>query len=121
VEGGVDAVMLLFFQDVGMPADYINKLARMFQDIKVSEDLNQAFKDVYRTRSSMAGEIWLCSHQGEQNLHHGSSNYHVHVSAVKLQPTMSFSFRFCCDKNTECWSLGPQFREGSGIFTNYSK
>ena len=38
-----------------MPADYINKLARMFQDIKVSEDLNQAFKDVYRTRSPMAG------------------------------------------------------------------
>ena len=27
----------------------------MFQDIKVSEDLNQAFKDVYRTRSPMAG------------------------------------------------------------------
>jgi cullin-5 len=46
-----------------MPADYINKLARMFQDIKVSEDLNQAFKDVYRTRSSMAGEISLCSRQ----------------------------------------------------------
>ena len=44
-----------------MPADYINKLARMFQDIKVSEDLNQAFKDVYRTRSTMAGELCQCS------------------------------------------------------------
>jgi len=30
---------------VGMPADYVNKLARMFQDIKVSEDLNQQFKE----------------------------------------------------------------------------
>ena len=47
------------FQDVGMPADYINKLARMFQDIKLSEDLNQDFKDVYRARSAMAGEILL--------------------------------------------------------------
>ncbi|XP_054712939.1 cullin-5-like [Uloborus diversus] len=27
-----------------MPADYVNKLARMFQDVKVSEDLNQHFK-----------------------------------------------------------------------------
>lgn len=31
-----------------MPADYVNKLARMFQDIKVGEDLNQQFKDVHR-------------------------------------------------------------------------
>ena len=29
-----------------MPADYVNKLARMFQDIKVSEDLNQQFKEM---------------------------------------------------------------------------
>lgn len=28
-----------------MPAEYVNKLARMFQDIKVSEDLNTEFKD----------------------------------------------------------------------------
>jgi cullin-5 len=40
-----------------MPADYVNKLARMFQDIKVSEDLNQQFKEQYRsTRGSIAGE-----------------------------------------------------------------
>lgn len=31
-----------------MPADYVNKLARMFQDIKVSEDLNQAFKEMHK-------------------------------------------------------------------------
>merc|ERR1711988_1115129 len=31
--------------EVGMPADFINKLSRMFQDIKVSEDLNNQFKD----------------------------------------------------------------------------
>ena len=35
-------------QEVGMPADYVNKLARMFQDIKVSEDLNQVFKEMHK-------------------------------------------------------------------------
>lgn len=38
----------LFSQEVGMPADYVNKLARMFQDIKVSEDLNQSFKEMHK-------------------------------------------------------------------------
>lgn len=41
-------VFCLFIQEVGMPADYVNKLARMFQDIKVSEDLNQAFKEMHK-------------------------------------------------------------------------
>lgn len=48
-------------REVGMPADYVNKLARMFQDIKVSEDLNQQFKEEYRTtKGSIAGKynIW---------------------------------------------------------------
>jgi cullin-5 len=40
-----------------MPADYVNKLARMFQDIKVSEDLNQQFKERYRAiKGSIAGK-----------------------------------------------------------------
>lgn len=44
-------------REVGMPADYVNKLARMFQDVKVSEDLNQQFKETYRsTKGSIAGE-----------------------------------------------------------------
>ena len=39
-----------------MPADYVNKLARMFQDVKVSEDLNQAFKEMHKNnRLAMAG------------------------------------------------------------------
>lgn len=40
-----------------MPADYVNKLARMFQDVKVSEDLNQHFKDVHRNKASLAGKF----------------------------------------------------------------
>lgn len=40
-----------------MPADFVNKLARMFQDIKVSEDLNSHFKEEYRSnKGSLAGE-----------------------------------------------------------------
>ncbi|RWS06688.1 cullin-5-like protein [Dinothrombium tinctorium] len=41
--------MVEWLRDVGMPADYVNKLARMFQDIKVSEDLNQQFKNAQRS------------------------------------------------------------------------
>lgn len=49
-QGQTDALTLLpvSSQEVGMPADYVNKLARMFQDIKVSEDLNQSFKEMHK-------------------------------------------------------------------------
>ena len=43
-----------------MPADYVNKLARMFQDIKVSDDLNQEFKDAHRNNNEgIAGAVAL--------------------------------------------------------------
>lgn len=40
--------MVEWLREVGMPADFINKLSRMFQDIKVSEDLNNQFKDTQK-------------------------------------------------------------------------
>lgn len=41
-----------------MPADYVNKLARMFQDIKVSEDLNGEFKEAHRNNNEgLAGQL----------------------------------------------------------------
>ncbi|XP_045196669.2 cullin-5-like isoform X2 [Mercenaria mercenaria] len=43
--------MVEWLREVGMPADYVNKLARMFQDIKVSEDLNIEFKDAHRNNN----------------------------------------------------------------------
>lgn len=50
--------MVEWLREVGMPADYVNKLARMFQDIKVSEDLNQQFKENYRSsKGSIADSI----------------------------------------------------------------
>ncbi|XP_022241285.1 cullin-5-like isoform X2 [Limulus polyphemus] len=50
--------MVEWLRDVGMPADYVNKLARMFQDVKVSEDLNQQFKDTHRnSKGSLADSI----------------------------------------------------------------
>ena len=42
---------IFLFQEVGMPADYVNRLARMFQDIKVSEDLNSEFKEATRNNN----------------------------------------------------------------------
>jgi cullin-5 len=50
-----EEAMVEWLRDVGMPAEYINKLARMFQDIKVSEDLNRSFKDKHR--DSVMAEI----------------------------------------------------------------
>ncbi|KAK7605381.1 hypothetical protein V9T40_007239 [Parthenolecanium corni] len=50
--------MVEWLREVGMPADYVTKLARMFQDIKVSEDLNQQFKEQYRNiRGNIADTI----------------------------------------------------------------
>lgn len=47
---------VFILQEVGMPADYVNKLARMFQDIKVSEDLNASFRELHRNnQSSISG------------------------------------------------------------------
>lgn len=47
--------MVEWLREVGMPADYVNKLARMFQDIKVSQDLNQQFKE--QCRAALADSI----------------------------------------------------------------
>lgn len=45
-----------------MPADYVNKLARMFQDIKVSEDLNQSFKEMHKhNKLALPGGTFCCS------------------------------------------------------------
>ncbi|KAJ8027302.1 Cullin-5 [Holothuria leucospilota] len=44
--------MVEWLREVGMPADYVNKLARMFQDIKVSEDLNASFRELHRNNQS---------------------------------------------------------------------
>lgn len=51
-----------------MPADYVNKLARMFQDIKVSEDLNQVFKEVHKhNKLALPGLVCLIFGMLKQN------------------------------------------------------
>ena len=55
--------MVEWLREVGMPADYVNKLSRMFQDMKVSEDLNSTFKEARRKEEATnAGVcmIYLC-------------------------------------------------------------
>lgn len=48
--------MVEWLREVGMPADFVNKLARMFQDIKVSEDLNQLFKSAHKLNALTSGD-----------------------------------------------------------------
>lgn len=45
VDSELEESMVEWLRDIGMPVEFVNKLARMFQDIKVSEDLNQRFKE----------------------------------------------------------------------------
>lgn len=43
-----------------MPPEYINKLSQMFKDIKVSDDINEKFKNVARNtlhNANLAGLI----------------------------------------------------------------
>ena len=45
-----------------MPPEYINKLSQMFKDIKVSDGINQKFKNVARynlNNNNLAGELDL--------------------------------------------------------------
>ena len=45
-----------------MPPEYINKLSQMFKDIKVSDGINQKFKNVARynlNNTSLAGKFKL--------------------------------------------------------------
>lgn len=48
-----------------MPADYVNKLNRMLQDIEVNKDLNKCFKSQHygsnNNKNTMAGWYLGCS------------------------------------------------------------
>ena len=45
-----------------MPAEYVNKLARMFQDMQVSEDLNTEFKERTKNNSESLPSAGKTSH-----------------------------------------------------------
>jgi hypothetical protein len=45
-----------------MPPEYINKLSQMFKDIKVSNDINEKFKNVARNNlnnTTLAGNVFF--------------------------------------------------------------
>ena len=42
-----------------MPAEYVNKLSRMFQDIQVSKDLNAEFKELARNNSESGTGMYM--------------------------------------------------------------
>lgn len=43
-----EELMVNWLREVGMPADFVNKLSRMFQDLKVSDDFNRQLRKVYK-------------------------------------------------------------------------
>ena len=53
--------MVEWLRDIGMPVEFVNKLARMFQDIKVSEDLNQRFKENLHDQEPTTAGNWAGS------------------------------------------------------------
>lgn len=40
---------VIMLKEIGMPPEYINKLSQMFKDIKVSDGINQKFKNIARS------------------------------------------------------------------------
>ena len=51
-----------------MPADLVNKFQRMFQDLKVSEDLNAEFKEQMRHK----GQLYPAEVVNIKIFHHGA-------------------------------------------------
>ncbi|KAK2727846.1 hypothetical protein QYM36_008357, partial [Artemia franciscana] len=52
-----EEMMVEWLREVGMPADFVHKLARMFQDIKVSSDLNREFKEEFKRSREVATDV----------------------------------------------------------------
>lgn len=44
----LEELTIIMLKDIGMPPEYINKLMQMFKDIKVSNDINEKFKEIAR-------------------------------------------------------------------------
>ena len=55
-----DAIIRCFrMRDAGMPADLVNKLFRMLQDIEINKDLNSTFKTSIGSNNNMMAGIIL--------------------------------------------------------------
>src|SRR4051812_41847645 len=77
------------FREAGMPADYVNKLFRMLQDIEVNRDLNSAFRK---------------SSEANNNCRSGAT--HSLVEQLKL-----ISFRCVKHKDLECGRMVARPRQ----------
>lgn len=60
--------MVEWLRELGMPADYVNKLSRMFQDIKVSDDLNTLFKIEKESKMQSENDQQSANEQQSQHL-----------------------------------------------------
>uniref|UniRef100_A0A8K9UTB4 Cullin-5 n=1 Tax=Oncorhynchus mykiss TaxID=8022 RepID=A0A8K9UTB4_ONCMY len=78
----IEENMVEWLREVGMPADYVNKLARMFQDIKVSDDLNQVFKEMHKhNKLALPGNKHKHSHNTPP-FFHGLYYYHLMSNGI---------------------------------------
>ncbi|XP_029546543.1 cullin-5 isoform X2 [Salmo trutta] len=80
----IEENMVEWLREVGMPADYVNKLARMFQDIKVSEDLNQNFKECHKhNKLALSGRLSLI--QTADDLNTGAVDQALKTDSVNIK------------------------------------
>uniref|UniRef100_A0A8C6TBM2 Cullin-5 n=1 Tax=Neogobius melanostomus TaxID=47308 RepID=A0A8C6TBM2_9GOBI len=81
----IEENMVEWLREVGMPADYVNKLARMFQDIKVSEDLNQSFKEMHKhNKLALPEGVCVAAHGVRRSDPRGGGLYKKNHSGRKL-------------------------------------
>ena len=97
-----EEAMVEWLREVGMPAEYINKLARMFQDIKVSEDLNRQFKDQHKD-SAMSGK-------STRGLFCQLVHFCYNCTDILFQ-----LYRYPQHKGTELGILGQELRKGPSV------
>ncbi|KAF6028110.1 Cul5 [Bugula neritina] len=53
----IEENMVDWLREIGMPAEYVNKLARMFQDIQLSADLNSEFKELAKNNRENSADV----------------------------------------------------------------
>ncbi|CDQ69615.1 unnamed protein product [Oncorhynchus mykiss] len=90
----IEENMVEWLREVGMPADYVNKLARMFQDIKVSEDLNQNFKECHKhNKLALSGKPEILCNSIQITFKNEVGQYDLEVTTFQLAVLFAWNQR----------------------------
>lgn len=84
-----EELMVNWLREVGMPADFVNKLSRMFQDLKVSEDFNRSFRDWMATITTATPYLGQGGDNGSSPSNPGSVSHELVV--VKILNSSAWS------------------------------